>query len=363
MSAPTREALWVRLRDSGLVVGEMPAAGDASAPWYVRVMLGIAGWIGALFLLGFVGAGFAFVFRNSGAAAVVGVGACAVAVAIFRVAPKNDFVAQFGLAVSLAGQVLLVFAVGDWMDRSTLAVALFVALQQALLLVLVPNFVHRLWASWSGMFAASIALMDAGLFGFVPAVTAAAFVWVALSEFRLARHGPLVRAGVYGLALAAGQVAVLPGSLLGELFYHHGDHGVALGIPGVWLARGALFAVLVWAVAALLQRERVALASGPGRIGLVGALVLGLVSFKAPGVGPAAAILFVGYANADRVLTGLGIAALLGYLSHYYYSLDATLMEKSGLLVAAGLALLAVRLAMRYWWPENQDKSEEAGHA
>ena len=50
------------------------AAGEARAPWYVRVMLGIAGWIGAMFLLGFVGAGFAFVMRSSGAMFVVGAG-------------------------------------------------------------------------------------------------------------------------------------------------------------------------------------------------------------------------------------------------------------------------------------------------
>ena len=62
MSATPRDALWAQLRDGGLVEGDLPEVGDARAPWFVRVMLGIAGWIGALFLLGFVGAGFAFVF-------------------------------------------------------------------------------------------------------------------------------------------------------------------------------------------------------------------------------------------------------------------------------------------------------------
>jgi uncharacterized membrane protein len=96
---------------------------------------------------------------------------------------------------------------------------------------------------------------------------------------------------------------------------------------------------------------------------LVGALILGLLSIKAPGAGPAAAILIVGFANADRVLAGLGIFALLGYLFHYYYSLEATLLEKSGLLVAAGIALLVARLAMRYWWPESPRDNAEASHA
>ncbi|NDH63348.1 MAG: DUF4401 domain-containing protein [Alphaproteobacteria bacterium] len=63
------------------------------------------------------------------------------------------------------------------------------------------------------------------------------------------------------------------------------------------------------------------------------------------------------------MLVGLGIVALLGYLSHYYYALHVTLLEKSGLLVLTGLALIAVRYAMRIWWPENEVATREASHA
>ncbi|MBS0335402.1 MAG: DUF4401 domain-containing protein [Proteobacteria bacterium] len=363
MNAMARSELWDRLRSGGLVEGEMPPAGDAAVPWYVRVMLGIAGWIGAMFLLSFVGAAFALLLKSSGAAFVVGAGACAAAVSIFRVAPKSDFVAQFGLATSLAGQMMMAFAAAQWMERSAIGIALYVTLQQALLFVLVPSFTHRLWAAWSGVLAATYAMLDAGLFALTPAATSAAFLWLALSEFRLARHGAMVRAGIYGLALAATQTAVLHGSLVAGWILGRAGHGVSLGEPAVWLGRVASAAVLLWAVAMLLRREGLSLSSGPGRVGLAGALVLGLVSIKAPAVGPAAAILIVGYANADRVLAGLGIFALLGYLSHFYYALHATLLEKSVLLAATGAALLGVRLAMRLWWPDDASGNTEAGHA
>lgn len=362
MSAIGRDALWARLRDGGLAAGETPEPGDARAPWFVRAMLGIAGWIGAMFLLGFVGAAFAFVVKSSGAAFVVGAGACAAAVAIFRAAPKNDFIAQFGLAVSLAGQVLMAFGAAQWFERSTAGIALYIALQQFLLFVLVPNFVHRLWASWTGALAATYAMLDAGLYVFTPAATTAAFAWAALSEFRLARHGEMLRAGVYGLALTAVIAAVLHGHLLGGIPLGVGRRAIDLGDTGVWLGRFASLVVLVGAVLMLLRREKLPLASGQGRIGLAAALILGVASIKAPGVGPAVAILIVGFANADRVLAGLGVLALLGYLSHYYYSLQATLLEKSALLAATGIALLVARLAMRYWWPERSEKAE-AGHA
>lgn len=363
MSAVSRDVLWARLQEARIVQGDLPPAGEARVPWYVRVMLGIAGWIGAMFLLGFVGAAFAVLMRSSGAAFVLGAGTCAAAVFIFRAVPKNDFVAQFGLATSLAGQMMMAFAAGQWFERSLAGIALFVALQQAVLFVVVPNFVHRAWSAWTGLLAASYAMLDAGLFAFTPALSCAAFAALALSEFRLARHGSMVRAGTYGLALAATQVVIFHGGALEVLFLSKGAPGVLLGPVGTWLGRLASLAVLLWTTVMLLRREGLALSSGPGRVGLAGALVLGLVSLKAPAVGPAAAILVLGFANADRVLAGLGVVALLGYLSQYYYALHATLLEKSGLLVATGLTLVAVRFAMRLWWPEGAGTNGEASHA
>jgi uncharacterized membrane protein len=58
----------------------------------------------------------------------------------------------------------------------------------------------------------------------------------------------------------------------------------------------------------------------------------------------------LGYANGNRVLAGLGILVLLGYLSYYYYSLETTLLIKSILLMAVGSLLLGVRLALHRWW-------------
>jgi len=105
----------------------------------------------------------------------------------------------------------------------------------------------------------------------------------------------------------------------------------------------------------------VPLESAQGRIALAGALILALATLKAPGIGPAAALLVIGFANGNRILAGLGIIAMLGYLSHYYYSLQITLLEKSAVLAATGVALLAARLALLRYWPAS--KSEEVPHA
>ena len=67
MSASDRTALWDRLDAAGLVEGAAPSAAADAVPWYVRAMVGIAGWIAACFLLAFVGGAVAFAFRTGGA--------------------------------------------------------------------------------------------------------------------------------------------------------------------------------------------------------------------------------------------------------------------------------------------------------
>ena len=108
---------------------------------------------------------------------------------------------------------------------------------------------------------------------------------------------------------------------------------------------------LLWTVWHLLLREVVQPASSTGWRILAAAGILALANLKAPGFAPATLILLLGYSNGNRILSGLGVVALLGYLSFYYYSLEATLLHKSALMAATGCALLAARLILHAWWP------------
>jgi len=357
MTAGNREDLWARLGGAGLVEGDLPPRA-AHAPWFVRVMLGVAGWIGALFVLGALSFAIFAALDRAEFAFGVGVVLCAGAVALFRLNPEGAFASQFGLAVSMAGQALMAYALSRWVGYSFRGAALAIALQQALLFVLAPNFVHRVWTSWTGAYAAVFALGQAGLQAFAPAAVTFAFLWVWLAEFDHPRQGTLLRAGGYGLTLAAVQTAVLQPAAWATWVLGMGGHR-ALEMQALhWLGAIASGLVLVWAVLRLLRREGVGLSAPHAQLALGGAALLAIVSLKAPGVGPAAAILVTGYANGNRVLAGLGVLALLGYLSHYYYALHASLLEKSALLAAAGAALLVARFALRKCWPR-----EEGNHA
>lgn len=353
-----RQALWTRLQESALVEGEAPPPDPHEAPWFVRAMLGIAGWLGALFLLGFVGALFSFVMENSIAAILVGSALCAAMVALFRLFPRGGFIAQFGLAVSLAGQILILiglieFEALGW-SASLSGIAMWMAVVQAILFALIPNFLHRVWTAWTGTFALAVALDGVGLDPFSPALSALALAWLWLEELDHPLQGSMLRAAGYGLTLTTLMTAFAQG--------HFGLGGLLLDDEpplGGWLAVriGGLLTgmVLVWAVARLLRREGVAWDSGAGRIGLASAAIVALASLEAPGIAPPIVVLILGFANGNRPLAGLGIVSLLAYLSYYYYSLEATLLQKSALLIALGVALLLARLALHRWWPAGEN--------
>ncbi len=357
MSAADSQALWARLKAAGVVTGDAPASGTAPAPWFVRVMLGVAGWIGALFLLFFVGLGLKFLVDSAVGAFLTGVIACVAAGMLFHAARGNDFATQFGLAVSLAGQALVMYALFD--GRANLGqVSLGMCVFEAILFFAISNAVHRVWSAWACAYALMTALGNWHIGALAPGLLALACAAIWLSEFH-AKHGALLRAGGYGIALALTfaviTAAVSAGTLRGFASRTF-DRELSEYSWMVWIGAGLGSIALLWTVWRLLARE-----SARSPAFLVAAGILALANLKAPGLAPAALILLLGYGNGNRVLFGLGVAGLLGYLSFYYYSLDATLLDKSVLMAATGAALLAARALLQRLWPAAQ--AQENRHA
>lgn len=333
MSNADSMALWTQLKQAGFVEGELPIESDVTTPWYVRTMLGFAGWIGAVFLLGFVGVGFAFVVKSVIAALIVGALLCGAAVFIFRINPNSDFASQFAFAMSLAGQVLILVGLFRGFPSQINTITLLMVFVQAILFFLLPSFLHRVWAATTGIVAAVMLLNSFGLYAYTQGLLIAAFSWVWLNEFNFAQRGSLIRALGYGCALAS----ILSSQL------------------NFWIGAALIGVTLIFVVVKLLAREGVAATSRPGGAALAAATLIALLSFKAPGIGLTLIILLVGYAHGNRVLAGLGIFSMLAYLSHYYYILDISLLQKSMLLMGSGIILLAARVALKRGWPISRD--------
>jgi hypothetical protein len=326
MNPIARNELWQRLRQHALVTGDVPPL-VMSTPWYVRVMLGVAGWIGALFLMGFVGVGFAFVMKSAVASVSVGMLCCGAAFAIFRMARNSDFASQFGLAVSLAGQGMIMSGIFNVFKFDAPAAFLWIAALEASLAVLMPNFIHRVLATAGAVLALSMSFTRFGIGDVVPAITAAGMAAAWLNERRWAAHGALLQPIGYGLTLA---LLAMEGSNLfreGIMLGIGMRRGPALTYFDPYIGAALLAAVFVYAVARLLSDEGVSISGKAGVASMAAALLAGALAFPASGITVALLILLV----------------------------------KSTVLAATGVALLAARIALQRYFPAAANK--ENSHA
>ncbi len=359
MLTPSVEKLWARLAAAGLVIGEKPPRRtEQQSPWFVRVMLGFAGWIGALFLLGFVGMSLQFVFRSSTASLFVGAGLCTGAAFLFRAAQGKDFAVQFGLAMSFAGQALFIYGLMDIFRLGNGVRYLSVMVFESFLAAVIMNAIHRVVCAFAAAVSLCFALSSLGVPYIAPAILTAGLAVVWLNELTWADRGQLVRAVGYGLVLAA---MYMNGALLMHTYIWLG--GMANISPAVgrffhWAGIILNSAVFLFVVLRLFNREGIGLDDRLVQVALVAAVVIAGASFKAPGIIVGLVIVLLGFANGNSVLTGLGIFALIAYLSHYYYQLQATLLIKSASLAATGMVLLVTRFVINSVWTDSMRKGE-----
>jgi hypothetical protein len=344
--SPSRQRLWETLCAAGVASSQAPVDDTPHSPWYVRAMLGVAGWIAAAFLFGFVGQALPWVVDSKTAALAVGALMIAAAYALFRVEVGRDFVGQFALAMSLAGQALAAVGVFGVFQRDTLAWTAIGA-GEMLLAVLLPSFVHRVWSGYVAAMCAALALVEGGAAVLAVGVVGAGAAWLWSRELAWAARSSVVRPIAYGLTLGLIQIqgdALFMQGLLGMLAEDRDQ--AAWAQP--WVGQVLTGLVLVGAVAHLVASDS-RLARRDAMIALAAAVGFALLSLRAPGIATGVVLVALGFAGGNRVLTGLGIAALLFYLGAYYYTLQATLLAKSAVLAATGAALLAARWALARW--------------
>ena len=336
--------LWSRLEAGGLVEGEMPERGFEPAPWYVRVMLGIAGWLGALFLIGFVVATLFGLLDEAVPTFLLGASCCGFAAFLFRKHEDVDLAEQFALALSLAGQGFLAFGLGNVLQSSVASLYLAIALVEAVLALAIANFLHRVLTSAAAAAVLALAVADLGLHGLAAPLLSAALAFVWLDPRRWAREGRLWRPIGYGAVLALLLVETFRLSGAAWLFGFRQEDAGWMAVYGPLLGRALTAALLVWVAASLARREAPEGSTFAAAVGA--ALALGVVSLAAPGLASALVVLLLGFAAGNRLLLALGVLSLLGFVSHFYYSLHATLLEKSALLAASGAVLLAAHWAL-----------------
>jgi len=354
MSRETKK-IWTTLVQAGLVHGPIPETGKLEAPWYVKVLLAFSAWFAAFFILSFVSLAFGFIMKNNSASLITGVLMMGSAFAILR-KPGKAFEEHLALAMSVAGQVIAMWALFNLSKNSDFIFWALVTALQASLAILMPNVLHRVLSSFSAALAFSLALTALRVPDVFSSMVLLLASWLWLNEFRYPEHLKKIQAIAYGLVLA-----LIP--LKGTALFGNGTMGIlsARNTPELllppWMGEVLASGVMLYVVWQLLLRHHQDNGKRLAITALLSTIIFCAVSIEAPGILIGMVILLLGFECGNRILLSLGIVSLLFYISSYYYLLDASLLAKSKTLFIVSLVLFAGRwVLLRIFQEEMNDK-------
>jgi uncharacterized membrane protein len=314
-------------------------------PWYVRVMVGFSAWLASWMLIGFVVG--AAVVESEQATLIMGV--ILVVGAVFaRCVSDNDFMTQMALAVSLAGEGLIVFAVYEISDSFEATMFSFIFLE-AVLVAFYPDAVHRFLSSAS-IFGALAGLLYKwelqSLLHVIVIGGAAGFIAMVFYErgFLARGQGQLVLPVKWGVLF--GQLGVLMLSTIYVLPELGRDFEF---FPFRWVSTLGLGVLLLFLIYRLERSGYFTLARNGKAIVYGACFVLIVAVLKAPGLIMALLLLLLGFARSDRVLLGVAIGFFVVFLAAFFYGIEVTLLTKSLVLVAAGALLLVARIVLKHF--------------
>ncbi|NKF49177.1 DUF4401 domain-containing protein [Shewanella sp. WXL01] len=353
-----RQALemWQQLYTLDLVTGDKPTlCEDVDSPWFVKLLLAAAGWLAALFLLGFIFLSLSFLLEEDALPFIVGPGIILAAGVLFA-RKGNEFYEHLALALSLTGQAVLMIGFAEHFD--TKACFVIASIVQFGLILLMPNAIHRFCsAALAGMcLMASMSLW--GLPYLAEALLFALASYLILTEFDLYKR-PLPRwyqlfaassAGYHRMAVAYGLlfISVLQTCFL--VFEYNWIKQVSFRYSEAAFTSPWMGDLLMGLVALFITRTILSRYSGiPVTVRAAVLIIIGLLAMltmQAHGLIVGVLVMLLGMSASNNLLIGAGVLALVSFMSAYYYWLDVSLVVKSGILLVTGALLLIVRWGM-----------------
>lgn len=305
-------------------------------PWYIKSMLALSGWLGALFIMAMFFFAFSSLLDSEVTCLLMSLLMLVIANRVLS-SPSNEFVEHLALALSIAAQALFVVAVIP-LDHDEL-ILLVLALFQATLVVVMPSMMHRVWSTLCCCFALEAVLTPWGLPHFLTSFMLVALAWLVVNEFRLSKWFQLVSGIKFGvvvtlIVLTCTQIFGLDSRVFFDSFSPDD-----ILLP-TWAAAVAYVVSIMISTRYLLNYIAIDIRTSKTKLALVMVFALALLTSFAPGMGICVVILLLAYVHSDRVMLGLGVLGLIKYSSTYYYSLEYTLLVKAGVLMLTALLML-----------------------
>lgn len=345
-------SIWKKLANANIVKENLEAITHQGSPWYVKTLQAISAWLAALMLMIFFG--FNLDFETERWVALILGASLIYAAYLLLLTPNNDFAEHLGLASSLAGQALIIIAIKlefDVFFATNVQLWLLIGLFELLLAISIPNFIHRFFSAFAAVCAFYIALMEPNLATIYSSAVLLLTTWLWLNEFRFNKYIKVIQGVSYGFTFALIFIYYFSSNIGSFKLEHITDQP--------WMGELLVAIVMLYLVWQLLKRYQQPITGRIGLAALLSTLLLAILSLEAQGVVFGAIILLLGFANANRILMGLGIICLFLFISTYYYFTQVSLLDKSFSLLLLGLALLLIRWLFVHRFTARQEKTDD----
>ncbi len=317
--------------------------GKSEMPIYIRILVGVGAFFSSIFFIGFLAVVKIIDFDSAGGLIFFGLLFMTGAYFLLKMAEENDetvfhsFMTQCSFCSIAIGKVFFVAGLTTAFEKQAMI---------PLASLIVTLFTYNLYKMFMDRFLSSTATLLAFM------------AWI-VSEYDI-RESREILLCILFLIEMGGASYLLTSRKLSRVFTPL-SYAFAFSLCAfVWLITVeenvfsppafifmnvvltvAFIGLIGWAAggAEKLKKESLLIACG-------GAVILGFIS--SPGILLSLALLVVGYARHDRILTQGGALLLPIYLLHYYYNIDLTLAEKSAVLIFSGAVLLAGRFYLRW---------------
>lgn len=336
----TTDSFYERLLQAKLVSTQEQVS-QSSSLWYITILQVFSGWVAALFFVLFTAITFGKLIVDSPVALfIIGIFPILFAYNMLK-SEQSELWEHFALAISLTGQVMVIAAFSIMLDHNDREIiSLFVALFQALLVWIMPNYIHRLLSSLFVSYALASLFYSMHIPSIYLIILNGLVVWLWLHQFTLGEDIKRLQAISYGaiVSFLLLKITTLYSEATSQIGVKISNYFVPDSVAEI--ASGVILIYLVWR---LLKREYQVTNQKVILLALGGAIVFSLLSMKAIGLTTAITIIILGFATSHRLVFGLGIVSLLFFISNYYYFTGVTLLDKAYILAIVGATLLLAR--------------------
>lgn len=329
-------------------------------PWYIAGMQAVAAWIAALFLLGFIVSLFRMtIFQVRGLFPLcIGLIYLVISLGLYFSAHKKIFIQQFAFASCLSGVLGVGWGLHDLFGDFKLVWYLSMAGVLLLLWRLIPHqiaqFVFAFCLSWCFI---SIAL-KIDLLGLSPSVFVLIVSLLLLNLNQFGRHYQRGRMLIYGFALTL--LTVQLSHVFGSNYFFD---RLFIQLQSTWwfiaVQLLTIFLIGNFLLVSIYRDRHQSLTSLSAQACFMGLIFISALSIPMQGLSTAILFILLGYYCNELWLKGIGIISALLFVSGYYYSLETTLLLKSGYLMGLGAILLLARVAVWQLFPVNENAKED----